>query len=803
MCFLAHKKLTKICFPANLECFEYGGQTMKPMIKNSCLFLCLFALLSYIPLGAQAVKLIDSTQTAETPFIQVMKNGDIMLVYTEGYHINADAELKYMIYSQTTKAWSAPKVAVKKRFSQSFPQLAMDDAGDIHMAYQDGNSSDNREICYAMFSNNNNAWSNGAVAYESSGVNDTWPRIRVEGDDIYIVWSHNYPAGVGEMDICMVTNKKGSSWPVAKNARKTISETGQAVSIHSAFDVKDKNIYAVWMDTNHAIGTGMWGLYYNEGIYNTTAKDWSWKVAQYLFPELSTHYYPALTTDPSGSVHVLFSNRSGPFWYARKTGNTWSDPKSLSANWCDFTFINFIKYANGLLHALWKETTSTGQGVFYGRGLPDGTWAKSIKVGEGINPQYPGLDVDAQGNVHVTFTDGEDDYTRDVYYAKVELPGNPPQAVIETSAKTGIIPLTITFDASKSTDSDGQIIDYRWDFGDGGKATGKKVTYTYTKKGKYKAILSVLDNDFRVGTAQVEIVATMGEPFASFVASSTRGMVPLTVTFDASESMDVDGTISSYGWSFGDGTTGTGKVTTKTYTQGGTYPVILTVTDNEGKSGTASMNVVAFQKPTAKFTATPTYGVLPLKVDFDASASTDVDGTIASYKWDFGDGTTDQGKTVSHTFSATGTFMVVLTVTDNDSYTGTASQFIEVLAKPEAPLGVSVERLVNKSLFYTDAINKVTWQANPKNSGLFTIVKYKIYRKGKDEGNDKYTQVGEVDGGTLQFEERKFASIQDADKYAYAVTALDDKGRESSFSTGATPTKTLTVNPAAKRISDK
>jgi PKD repeat protein len=70
--------------------------------------------------------------------------------------------------------------------------------------------------------------------------------------------------------------------------------------------------------------------------------------------------------------------------------------------------------------------------------------------------------------------------------------------------------------------------------------------------------------------------------------------------------------------------------------------------------------------PVPSFTHSPPAGAAPLTVNFDASASTDPDGTISSYAWNFGDGTIGTGETTAHTYTSTGSFTPTLTVTDND-----------------------------------------------------------------------------------------------------------------------------------------
>jgi len=91
--------------------------------------------------------------------------------------------------------------------------------------------------------------------------------------------------------------------------------------------------------------------------------------------------------------------------------------------------------------------------------------------------------------------------------------------------------------------------------------------------------------------------------------------------------------------------------------------------------------------PVANFTRTPSSGNSPLEVDFDGSASSDPDGTIVSYHWGFGDGTTASGVAATHTYSTTTTrtFTATLTVTDNGGKTASATRTVTVYAAAEPP----------------------------------------------------------------------------------------------------------------------
>jgi glucose/arabinose dehydrogenase len=93
----------------------------------------------------------------------------------------------------------------------------------------------------------------------------------------------------------------------------------------------------------------------------------------------------------------------------------------------------------------------------------------------------------------------------------------------------------------------------------------------------------------------------------------------------------------------------------------------------------------AGQPPVASFVATPSPAAVGTPVTFDASASTDPDGTIVSYTWDFGDSAYGSGETVSHTYPSAGTFTVVLRVTDNESFTSSSSRDLVVEAGPGPP----------------------------------------------------------------------------------------------------------------------
>ena len=237
--------------------------------------------------------------------------------------------------------------------------------------------------------------------------------------------------------------------------------------------------------------------------------------------------------------------------------------------------------------------------------------------------------------------------------------------------------LTCQFDGSRSADPDGTITSYTWVFGDGTTGSGATVGHTYVAGGAYLATLTVTDNGGATGIQSQSVTVVVNAPP---VASFTSACSGLTCTFDGSGSSDSDGTITSRAWSFGDGTTGSGTTVGHPYAAGGTYTVTLTVTDTGGATATQSQSVtvVVNAPPAASFTS----ACSGLTCTFDGSGSSDPDGTIRSLAWNFGDGTTGSGPTVSHTYAAAGTYMATLTVTDSGGATGMGQKSVSVVNAP-------------------------------------------------------------------------------------------------------------------------
>jgi len=295
------------------------------------------------------------------------------------------------------------------------------------------------------------------------------------------------------------------------------------------------------------------------------------------------------------------------------------------------------------------------------------------------------------GNYTVTLTiiDSEDLSDSQSKIVEVEI---APIASFTYSPVAPFAGETVTFNASASYDTDGFIVNYTWNFGDGNTTTVTEpvINHTYTIGGNYSVKLTVTDNTGCSNTTTV-FVGIRDYPTANFTWTPSYPIVNETTTFNASSSSPNGGVIIYYLWDFGDGSpllNTTNPVTTHIYTAIGNYTVTLTVKDSEGLTDTISKVVKFRAYPTAEFTWTPTTPIATEQVTFNASLSEANSGNIIQYMWDFGDGTQigTNYPIKKHTYSKAGDYVVKLTVTNSENLTSSTTKIITVLDAPPVAL---------------------------------------------------------------------------------------------------------------------
>lgn len=183
-------------------------------------------------------------------------------------------------------------------------------------------------------------------------------------------------------------------------------------------------------------------------------------------------------------------------------------------------------------------------------------------------------------------------------------------------------------------------------------------------------------------------VPSPGDPTARILISSVQF---LAVTCSGAQSSEgaSGASIVSYTWNFGDGTAATGPTATHTYTAAGTYLIRLSVTDSYGVVNTTGATV-SVQQHTNIGPNIPSFiwSQYPdsLAISVDGRGSSDPDGTIVSWQWDFGDGGAATGAQSGHTYAQPGTYTIRLTVTDDAGATNTATQQGTIVVRNQPPL---------------------------------------------------------------------------------------------------------------------
>ncbi|WP_246856052.1 PKD domain-containing protein [Nocardioides xinjiangensis] len=210
----------------------------------------------------------------------------------------------------------------------------------------------------------------------------------------------------------------------------------------------------------------------------------------------------------------------------------------------------------------------------------------------------------------------------------------PPTADPFVDPRQGSAPLYVHFEAN-ATDPDGDDLTYLWDFGQGDgpsdQSTAAHAHVTYADPGSYTATLTVSDGEGGTYEEEFEITVTGEAPRVTATATPTSGRAPLVVGFSGTAEDDQGGAIT-YQWDFGDGTSsqaGPKPLASHTYTEPGTYQARLTATDEDGNTGSATVQIDVESLPEIEATATPATGEAPLEVQLDTTVVTE--GTFLAF----------------------------------------------------------------------------------------------------------------------------------------------------------------------------
>ena len=321
-------------------------------------------------------------------------------------------------------------------------------------------------------------------------------------------------------------------------------------------------------------------------------------------------------------------------------------------------------------------------------------WLWDFGDGQTSAAQHPTHTYGAYGTylVRLTVTDTEGATGTATQSVTIEPPNIAPTAGFSYTVTDHLVQAT-----DASTDANGSLIFWYWDFGDGSApSTAQNPSHTYATSGTYVLFLFVMDND-GASAFTYELVTIAPPPNVAPTAAIDATVNGNTVTFhDAST--DTDGNIAFWYWAFGDGTPASNVANpVHTYANPGTYYVYLFVADDRGGSDIATTTVTINSPPVAAFG----FSVAGNTATF-TDYSWDANGPVTAWQWNFGDGTTSTQRNPVHTYAGPGNYTVTLTAYDPEGATNQASKIVSIAAPNVAPVANFTYSRTARTITFTD-----------------------------------------------------------------------------------------------------
>ena len=276
----------------------------------------------------------------------------------------------------------------------------------------------------------------------------------------------------------------------------------------------------------------------------------------------------------------------------------------------------------------------------------------------------------------------------------------------------------VSFSGAGSSDSDGEIVAFAWDFGDGSVGTGSSVSHRYNTAGNFIVQLTVTDDCGAIHrrSAYVTVVSacSLNQAPTADAGANRSALRGETISFDGGGSRDPEGQISAYQWLWGDGTSASGRTASKSYSAAGNYTVTLRVTDSCGvvASDTASVTVNDPTPPpptglNANFTVSSNAPRVRENITFTSAMASNPAGLW--FYWDFGDGVAGYGgATVTRSYADPGTYSALLTVFRDGTWESATSAPVTV----NVSAGMTLQGLVEGYFVYdsgVEILNGYVW----------------------------------------------------------------------------------------------
>jgi PKD repeat protein len=349
----------------------------------------------------------------------------------------------------------------------------------------------------------------------------------------------------------------------------------------------------------------------------------------------------------------------------------------------------------------------------------------------------------------------------------------PPIASFVPGSTSTVLGATVNFNPGGSSDPDGSLVRFDWEFGDGtslSRTSPSAIEHVFQSAGSKQVRLTVTDNDGLSSSTTTDIQVRLNAAPVAFVNLPTTPVSGTPLTFSPSGSSDSDGFLVKYDWEMGDGTTYSRLntdallVVTHQYVSPGTYQVKLKVTDNDNATHTVqqALNVTLGQagnkSPIAKIALNISSAMTGQEVVMNPSDSADSDGQIVKYQWNFGDGTIAESTTPVpqvKQFTVPGLRNIRLTVTDNAGATNQTAVELSTVSFPATGL------LNDTGINWCSNLTGMTWVNNLVCSAIDWAAKLWGTMQDALYGRDASAQAGtlsKIGTGTAGFDFTRLGS---------------------------------------------
>jgi hypothetical protein len=297
-----------------------------------------------------------------------------------------------------------------------YPAVAVDASGHLHVVWQDSTPG-NYEIYYKKSTDGGVSWTASKRLTWNSGGSDN-PAIAVDpSGTLHVVWGQLLP---GNSDVFyMKSEDGGDTWTTTQRLSWTSGgSAGSAIAVAPT----EGGLHVVWHDNT----PGNYEIYYRGSTDGGT----SWKASRRLTWTSDDSYSPAIATDSSGTVHVVWQDRTPgnyEFYYKKSTdgGHTWTPSKRLTWNdgWSQYQAL--VVDSSDHLHLVWDDGTPGNFEIYYKKSTDGGdTWTAAQRLTWNSSYSYaPSLGAESPTNLHLVWHDNLPG-NFEVYYKKSTDGGN-------------------------------------------------------------------------------------------------------------------------------------------------------------------------------------------------------------------------------------------------------------------------------------------------------------------------------------------------------------------------------------------